>query len=91
VEISRAEFDGWLRRHELEHTREEADVASERAGQDSKISVLEMRMNAHDVLHAGSSGELRGIKRALGWGFAILGALITAFGGTALYIAVNRP
>lgn len=89
--IDRLEFEGYVRRHEADenaHAAERHQQNNEWIGQrvasELRILELEKRMNQHDVVHAGSSGELRGIRYAL----AVIALLITAFGGTALYIAV---
>jgi hypothetical protein len=82
VELPRAEFDGYVRRQESERVEE----AARSLRMEASIEALEHRMNSHDLAHAASMGEYKGIRRALAWGFSLVGLLITAFGGTALYI-----
>lgn len=69
---------------------ERSDLSRELLRMDTKTELLEARMNTHDIVHAGASGELRGIRRSLRVGFAFLALLVTAFGGTALYLAAGR-
>lgn len=94
--VDRSEFEGYIRRHEADenaHSAERHRQNNDWAGLflrvQTDIGEMEKRMNAHDVAHANASGELRGVLSTIRIGFVTMGLLLTAFGGTVLYVVTK--